>query len=352
MEKVSIIIPIYNGEKYLKRCLDSIVNQTYKDIEIICINDGSKDSSLKILKEYQSLDNRIVIIDKENAGVSAARNDGINKSTGTYITFVDADDWLELDAIEILYNTLIEKQVDVVRANYYRNFEEDENDSIGNLHDLSNRSFDTKQENFADLVIDKLLDGRIPCYIWILLIKKEYVLRTSLFKLDIKLMEDTIFYNELFSKIEKVYFLDKPIYHYYCNENSCTRSSEYYIRNMYNILEVNNYLTEIITASQHNSDKRIRSMNTTHLNMIINYIFLIFRTPNFDGNIIKRELDKLMEDSHIKHMLNNSDIKKLSSHLKLPIVLISKRKYNTLFTFYRVRTIMSKLKDVITKRKE
>ena len=98
--KVSIIIPVYNVEQYLPKCLDSIINQTLKDIEIICINDGSIDNSLSILKEYASKDDRIIIIDKENEGQGIARNLGIKKAKGKYIGFVDPDDWVDIQMFE------------------------------------------------------------------------------------------------------------------------------------------------------------------------------------------------------------------------------------------------------------
>lgn len=90
--KVSIIVPVYNVENYLRKCLDSLINQTLKNIEIICINDGSTDNSLSILEEYASKDERIIVINQENAGVSSARNRGLEIATGEYIAFVDADD--------------------------------------------------------------------------------------------------------------------------------------------------------------------------------------------------------------------------------------------------------------------
>ena len=97
MPKVSIILPVYNVEKYLSQCLDSIVNQTLKDFECICINDGSPDNSLAILKEYASKDSRIKIINQENKGQSSARNVGMNFSKGKYIAFIDSDDWISTD---------------------------------------------------------------------------------------------------------------------------------------------------------------------------------------------------------------------------------------------------------------
>ena len=102
MIKISIIIPVYNASLYIKRCLDSIINQNYKNLEIICINDGSKDNSLKILNEYAAKDNRIVTINQENHRVSYSRNLGIDRATGDYILFLDSDDWLENNTFEIL----------------------------------------------------------------------------------------------------------------------------------------------------------------------------------------------------------------------------------------------------------
>ena len=93
MVTLSVIVPVYNTEKYLRECLDSVINQTLKDIEIICINDGSTDRSLDILKEYALKDNRIKIIDKKNEGVAAARNDGIRIANGEFVCFMDSDDY-------------------------------------------------------------------------------------------------------------------------------------------------------------------------------------------------------------------------------------------------------------------
>jgi len=118
MPKVSIIIPVYNTEKYLRKCLDSVLNQTLSDLEIICIDDCSTDGSLTVLKEYAALDSRIKIIEfKENKGVSAARNTGIEAATGEYIGFVDPDDYIDFDFYEKLYNKANECKADIIKAN-------------------------------------------------------------------------------------------------------------------------------------------------------------------------------------------------------------------------------------------
>ncbi len=123
MPKVSVILPVYNVEEYLQQALDSIINQTLEDIEIICVNDGSKDNSLSILEEYASKDNRIKIINQENQGQGASRNNAIKISSGKYIAFVDPDDWIELDMFEKLYNKAEKYNTDLIEFSYFRNHE-------------------------------------------------------------------------------------------------------------------------------------------------------------------------------------------------------------------------------------
>lgn len=116
MPKVSIIIPVFNVECYLQECLDSVVNQTLKDIEIICIDDGSTDSSLKILQKYKKQDNRIILLTQENKGAHLARTTALKIAKGEYIGFIDSDDWIDLDFFETLYNKAIEENADIVRT--------------------------------------------------------------------------------------------------------------------------------------------------------------------------------------------------------------------------------------------
>jgi glycosyltransferase involved in cell wall biosynthesis len=120
MVKVSIIVPVYNAEKYLKKCLDSIVNQTLKDIEIICIDDGSTDNSLVIINDYAQRDFRVKVLHQENAKQGAARNRGMKIACGEYIGFIDSDDWIDLDYFEKLYNTAKKYDSDIALATNVR----------------------------------------------------------------------------------------------------------------------------------------------------------------------------------------------------------------------------------------
>ena len=127
MKKVSIVVPVYNMEKYLEKCMDSLVNQTLEDIEIIVVNDGSTDNSLKILKKYKRKHpDKIVIINQENQGISSARNNGIDIATGKYIGFVDSDDYIKYDMFEKLYNKIEKTKSDIVVCNYKKYFMKNE----------------------------------------------------------------------------------------------------------------------------------------------------------------------------------------------------------------------------------
>lgn len=123
-QKVSIVVPVYNVEKYLKRCVDSLIGQSYPNIEVLLVDDGSKDSSLSICKEYELKDSRIRVFHKENEGLGLTRNFGIEKATGEYITFVDSDDYLTPDAIAVMLKPATATDADVVIANMFYKDEE------------------------------------------------------------------------------------------------------------------------------------------------------------------------------------------------------------------------------------
>lgn len=113
MPEVSVIIPVYNTEKYLRQCLDSVINQTLGDIEFVCVNDGSSDSSRDILMEYASIDDRVTIINQNNRGAGVARNTGLTEASGNDVHFLDSDDWVATNLYEVLYKNIREQQADV-----------------------------------------------------------------------------------------------------------------------------------------------------------------------------------------------------------------------------------------------
>lgn len=120
--KISIIVPCYNNEKYITRCLDSIIKQTFNEIEIIIVNDGSVDNTIEVIREYANKDNRIVVIDKMNEGVSIARNTGLKKARGKYVMFIDSDDWIDLETCQVAFDEIERYSADVAMWSYIREF--------------------------------------------------------------------------------------------------------------------------------------------------------------------------------------------------------------------------------------
>ena len=118
MPQISVIVPIYNTEKYIHKCINSILGQSFRDIEIILVNDGSEDNCGQIVNEYQKADARIKVIHKENGGLWSARNAGLDIATGKYISFIDSDDWVKREMLEEMYNKAEEHQADLVVCNY------------------------------------------------------------------------------------------------------------------------------------------------------------------------------------------------------------------------------------------
>ena len=167
--KVSIIIPIYNVENYLRQCLDSAINQTLKDIEIICVNDGSTDTSLQIINEYANKDNRIKIINKTNGGLSSARNAGLKIAQGEFIGFLDSDDYLDLNFYKSLYKRAKETNSDIVVCEYIYRFQDNNKRKKIFLQVDKNVITSDKNEKFKCLYLP------VYCYVHNKIYKKDCI---------------------------------------------------------------------------------------------------------------------------------------------------------------------------------
>ena len=204
---VSVIVPVYNVENYLEKCLDSLLNQTLKNIEIICINDGSKDNSGDILKKYASIDNRIIVKTQENAGLSAARNAGLEIAQGEYIGFVDSDDWVDLDFYEKLYNTAKKHGANLAITSILK-------------HKNDNKRYNVvyKKEIVADNLKDKLKlceDNKHRIfYVWNKIYKKELIKNNNLLFPNGRVFEDVLFNTKSIFYTNKVVSVTDTKYHY------------------------------------------------------------------------------------------------------------------------------------------
>lgn len=213
--KVSIIIAAYNIENYIARCMESVVNQTFQNIEIIVVNDGSTDGTLKILNKFKESDNRIKIITQENNGVMEARNTGFNYATGEYILFVDGDDWLELECIEKLYSKSNSENNDIVIFNFFWSYD----DTI-----KFENAFNYKSNDIIMNPLKSLFIGNITPSIWTKFIRRKYITDNNVsFPSKINFAEDLATVSSLFISKPNVGILRENLYNYYQRRDSVTK---------------------------------------------------------------------------------------------------------------------------------
>lgn len=207
MKKISVIIPVYNVEEYLARCLESFIGQPYKNFELILINDGSTDNSAQICDEYSKKDSRIIVVHKNNEGVCVARNKGIELATGDYITFVDSDDWVNENftkVCEILNN--IDTDLAIVPLN---------------VTNLETTDFEINKENFSHLINSKDLSIST---VWSKFFKKEIVKKEQFLK-DVKIAEDKEYVCRILFNSKHVKIIDEPFYQFFVREGSVMNSN-------------------------------------------------------------------------------------------------------------------------------
>ncbi|MBQ1275434.1 MAG: glycosyltransferase [Cellulosilyticum sp.] len=228
MEKISIILPIYNVEKYLATCIESLLSQIHQNLEIILVNDGSKDGSLKVCKEYAEKDSRIIVIDKPNEGVAITRNRGIEAATGDYIAFVDPDDWVEPQMYHSLLNHIKKWDSPVCLCNFYKDTKRRSQQKVFEFED---------EVLVADEIVDKLINDMIgvadllPKYtmimgsVWRGLYKRSFIEEHHLrFIPKLTIMEDLVFMVQVLLKCDKVAIDQNTWYHYVQHANSALHS--------------------------------------------------------------------------------------------------------------------------------
>ena len=216
-ELISIIVPVYNVEKYLEKCVKSIIQQTYENIEIILVDDGSKDNSGKICDELEQKDNRIKVIHKENGGLSDARNAGLKIATGKYIGFVDSDDYIQEDMFETLYKLNKENNSDISIVSYYEIY----NEKVISVRDSKKLEILNK----IDAIKELLIDTKIQSYAWNKLFKRE-LFNNIEFPTN-KNFEDIATTLLLFERANKIVLLEDPKYYYIRRDDSIVGVKNY-----------------------------------------------------------------------------------------------------------------------------
>ena len=214
MYKLSVLVPVYNVEMYLRRCLDSITNQTYKNLEIILVDDGSTDSSGIICDEYAKKDTRIKVIHKKNGGVTSARHIGIENATGSHITFVDSDDWIEIDAYERLLS--MDEEIDIVVGSLVR----EENGNLINVLKKDSSQIYSSEEAIKEMLKYEKIGWSLCDKIY----NAKLFAEEDFLKINVNNGEDLLENWNLFRRAKKIFYNPIGYYHYVERKNSITTS--------------------------------------------------------------------------------------------------------------------------------
>lgn len=324
MPKVSIIVPVYNVEKYISTCLDSIINQTFTDFEILVVDDGSPDKSIEIIKKYQ--DSRIIILKKDNGGLSDARNYGLERASGEYILFVDSDDWIEADllkdCVEILDNNT---ELDLIIMGYIKDYEDIYGNIINSINVIPKKYLEI-DSHLIDLLgysVNKLYRSNL------------LKINNYKFPKGITLVEDAIFNFTIFKKVNFIFFLNKAYYHYRIKPIKTLMTT--FRNDPFELILMKTEALENLINSWNLPNTQVQKALSICLTDGLIYCFNnIFVLKNSLSNVQKRE--------YFNSMLNHPVVEKWAKYYpansvkkKLIKFLIRKKSFSLIKLFFNVR---------------
>ncbi len=302
-ELISIIVPVYNVEQYLEKCVNSITNQTYKNLEIILVNDGTTDSSGDLCDKLATVDNRIKVFHKENGGLSDARNYGVEKATGEYIGFVDSDDYIDVEMYEKLYEAIKKENADVAECNLKIVYP----DRKELFTEKKYYQICTKQEYLEEyLKIEKVFGS-----VWTKLIKSDIAKKIQ-FPVG-KLYEDTYYAYKLIEVANKYVLMDNSFYNYLMRENSITNSK--FNPRIFDLIEIVEKFHENVYKNYPNLKEAADCRKMYAYFSVLNSILL---EEEFKNNSFYPQIVNYFKENYIKLLRN----KYITRNRKLSILLI------------------------------
>lgn len=218
MPFLTIIVPIYNGESYIGKCIDSILEQTFRDFELILVNDGSTDNSKEVCKEYQQKDSRVITISKKRGGVASARQVGLDHASGKFVTFVDSDDWIENNMYEVLYDLQYKYDADIVVCNYIKDYG-DHIEVMNNILPIPQDAFNG--EELVKLGFLRDMYRGVAAFLWNKVFRKE-ILEGITIHTDLKRGDDVAFFTDSALACKRAAYTNKALYHYVQRDTSIT----------------------------------------------------------------------------------------------------------------------------------
>lgn len=318
MHKISVIVPVYNAEKYLNRCVDSILNQTHTNIELILVNDGSVDNSGDICDLYTTKDARVCVVHKQNGGLSSARNAGLAVATGEYVGFVDSDDDVELDMYEKLYDIAYKQQVDFVMSDYIRILQDGK--TYLKTLDIDAGKYDKEKivsDLYPRLIMGKDLEYGPLLSVCHCIYRREFLERNGLtFDEKVRWSEDNIFSAFVGYYADSFYYLKgEGLYHYHSNPGTITTS---YRKGAWDVYcTMNKHLrTFFSNIKEFDFSQQLK-------------LHLIFYACNCIGQEIGRpfkeaikEIDRILASNELKEAFKGFDNKNINFKLKIQLYLM------------------------------
>ncbi len=336
-EKISVVVAVYNAEKFLNKCIESIVNQGYKNLQIILVDDGSKDSSLEICKGFETRDSRIEIVHKENGGLTSARKAGFDVAQGGYIVFLDSDDFLEKDYIDKLYQSIVNNNSDIAICGYYL----DKGEVSSKILLKHSKDVYEKNEFLDNLILPGIFpmqndETRILNFMWLRMYKKS-IITDKCFVSEREVYTEDLFFNlSAYDNCNRVSIVDACLYHYVENPNSLThiyRSNKYDME-MQRIKQISAYLEE--KGIDHS--ERIQRVGLRAIWECIDNAMGIGSYSAFAKDIKKLYQTEKLRELNIQVVLGQAT--------KTEVICYFCFKYKLIFTTYLFKKIVGLLKRI------
>lgn len=313
---ISVIVPVYNAQTYLKRCVDSILCQTYEQLELILVDDGSTDDSSVICDNYAMID-RVKVFHTENAGVSSARNFGIGHATGEYLTFVDADDFISSQMLELLYNNLCEYGADVSIGNLYHTFTDQ---MIVEQREETISVWNNKQ------AIQKFLQAKDTSFFPVAKLFRKSLLTDYRFDSRYKLAEDALMLTQLYTaKTIKTVYSDRTVYAYFHHKNSATTTVNR--KTVFDTIRVHANIYQLVSKLYPQLQQDLLTRRYWSYFVVLDKI--IFDEKNFKNEII--ELSQMLKRNFFKIIFDRSFSK--GRKISLCFLFVSRHLYKACVTY-------------------
>lgn len=335
--KVSIIVPVYNVEKYLLRCMLSLMNQTLKDIEIILVDDGSPDSSPKICDDFAIQDSRIKVIHKCNEGLGFARNSGLEIATGEFVAFVDSDDYVDLRMYEILYDKAKKNNSDTIFCGFNT---VDTNNKINPVSEVASLKIFNSQKDVQDFLLDMIgtepnyaIDRKYQMSVWHAIYSRTILEKNNVRFCSEKefISEDIIFHIDYLQKTNKIVVIPEPMYYYCDNYNSASLSTSF---------RKDRFERYVILYREICSRLPVNEVSTRAKRLLIGYTrSLIFQLNNYNLTFYEKVqiIKSICNDNIWDHIHIEYKYERLPFYQRLIFYLVKKRKYYFLIFFSLIK---------------